>query len=268
MVEPITAEHTQPIVDSLDAVRKQTGYGRKRVFADWVYSIRDSLGVDDDSYMDRIAKYEDNYPENTTAIFKDYSEAFGHLVKASEQTRSDVLGRVYEIIGGPSGRFGQYFTPPPLCSAMVQITGTMMKAEGKGESQVERTVDPTCGSARFLLADSYHRREVMPEQSTEYLAQDIDPICAAMATVNFGLHGLNGYVIHGDSLKMEPTAAWEIQHTWFHNGVIQQIDPSRFVYEPQPESESDPSEEAEPSGDNSTDEAGPGKKQISISQFL
>jgi hypothetical protein len=68
----------------------------------------------------------------------------------------------------------------------------------------------------------------MPDSpySALFYGQDIDPTCAKMAAINFAVRGLPGCVIHGDSLKMDPKAAWKIiPSEGFMNEPIQECKP-------------------------------------------
>lgn len=59
--------------------------------------------------------------------------------------------------------------------------------------------DPTCGSARMLLA--IHAEHVNSKKKLPYLiGEDIDFICCKMSAVNLAVHGCYGEIICHDSL--------------------------------------------------------------------
>ena len=223
--------HTDPIIDTLDATRQCTGYGRKRVFTDWVQLVFTSLARDDNEYRERVAGYEADYPDAVQAIVADYAEAFGDLILATEATNADVLGRVYERIGGPSDRFGQFFTPHNLARTMAQ----MMLFDGdelRDASQDDLLYigDSSCGSGRFLVAAAHELAASDPAKPAIFVGQDIDPLCARMTGINLALHGIPGYVIHGDSLTGDAMAGWRIAHSQPENGVIHDVDATRIAF--------------------------------------
>jgi len=112
---------------------------------------------------------------------------------------SDVFGHLYmEVRGKYKGSaLGQFFTPTTICQLMAKITPI-----GKENALVS---DPTSGSGRLLLA-SYV--ESMPTSlSAYYVAEDLDIICVKMTALNMIIHGLQGEVLHHDSL-LSPNSWW------------------------------------------------------------
>ncbi len=73
--------------------------------------------------------------------------------------------------------------------------------------------DPTCGSGRFLIAFHGH----FPGNYT--YAEDIDPICCKMASINMMLHGCEVEVIQHNSLNPD-----DYQQGW-------KINPKIRIYE-------------------------------------
>lgn len=182
---------------------------------------------------ERVAGYEADYPDAAKAVVADYAEAFGDLILATEATNTDVLGRVYERIGGPSDRFGQFFTPHNLARTMARMT--LSDADDLRAASCDdplRIGDPTCGSGRFLVAAARELTANAPNQPAIFIGQDIDPLCARMTGINLALHGIPGYAVHGDSLVGEATAAWRIDHSQPENGVIHDVDPDRVAFGP------------------------------------
>ena len=53
--------HTDPLIDTFDAIRQCTGYGYKRVFTDWFHLVFTCLARDDSDYRERVAGYEADY---------------------------------------------------------------------------------------------------------------------------------------------------------------------------------------------------------------
>lgn len=101
----------------------------------------------------------------------------------------DLLGTYYEIITSrwKSSAMGQFFTPATVCDFMTEII------HGNGVKGA-RATDPACGSGRTLL--SFH----VKNPGNLIYANDLDPICAKMCTVNFLVHGVVGQVVCSNSL--------------------------------------------------------------------
>lgn len=129
----------------------------------------------------------------------------------------DILGETYEAIIAGKGRrsnSGQFFTPMTLCDLMTEIT------EFNSTKRRPFINDPTCGSGRTLL--SFNSKHM----GCYYVAEDVDKTCCMMTVVNFLTHGIQGEVVHHDSLTMEDSwNAWQVNsglNDWgskFH-GVI------------------------------------------------
>ena len=129
----------------------------------------------------------------------------------------DILGETYEAIIAGKGRrsnSGQFFTPMNLCDLMTEIT--------EFDNTKRRPVinDPTCGSGRTLL--SFNSKHM----GCYYVAEDIDKTCCMMTVVNFLMHGIQGEVIHHDSLMQEESwNAWLVNsglNDWgnMYHGII------------------------------------------------
>ena len=137
-----------------------------------------------------------------------FPQMFAALVQAQQEGLKraewyDALGTYYELINsaGHAQHMGQFFTPPELCNLSARINGP-----ANPEAEVSRGLrvnDPACGSGRQLMAFN----AVCPGN---YLyGEDLDPLCAQMAVVNFCLHGMSGQVSRMDTLKIEWYWGWE-----------------------------------------------------------
>lgn len=204
---------TKPILDSLNETRQQTGYGWSRVFRDWIEVVFCSLQRDDDSHGELVDEYETDFGKETTqTVFEAYSEAFGDFLVATGETDADVLGYLYQEYGSPSSEHGQHFTPPPVA----QLLGGMLvpTAGNIRDSTPENPIpihDPACGSGSLLLGAGQRLEELAESPyAAVFVGQDIDIRCTKMTAINFAVCGLPGFAIHGDSLKNEPMAGWEI----------------------------------------------------------
>jgi hypothetical protein len=204
---------TKPIVDSLNEVRQQIGYGWSRVFRDWIEVVFCSLQRDDDSHGELVDGYETDFGEETTqTVFEAYSEAFGDFLVATGETDADVLGYLYQEYGSPSAEHGQHFTPPHVARL---LGGMLVPTAGNiRDSTPENPIpihDPACGSGSLLLGAGQRLEELSESPyAAVFVGQDIDIRCTKMTAINFAVCGLPGFTIHGDSLKNEPMAGWKI----------------------------------------------------------
>lgn len=123
----------------------------------------------------------------------------------------DPLGEYYEALASSykKSALGQFFTPIHLVNLM---TGLVLPDEDDREKVT--ISDPCCGSGRMLLSAYCHR-----EGKIFAVAQDIDPICAKMAIVNFLMHGVEGVVILGDTLRLTIEKAWHVNHLLNYTGI-------------------------------------------------
>lgn len=103
----------------------------------------------------------------------------------------DLFGDFYQVLSSRSkaSRFGQFFTPAPLCDVMVQLINLQDNT---------RMNEPTCGSGRLNLAAHVRNQKIF------HIAQDLDYMCVRMAALNFMTHGVNGVIICMDTLSMNP----------------------------------------------------------------
>jgi len=110
----------------------------------------------------------------------------------------DSLGEVYESLlernatETRSGS-GQYFTPRPLVNAMVRV---IQPAAG------ETILDPAAGTGGFLIAA--HRWGLAQGRfDGRYEGVEIERDTYRLCLMNLYLHGMNGIVIHGDTLTVD-----------------------------------------------------------------
>lgn len=128
----------------------------------------------------------------------------------------DVKGAIYESILEKNGQdkksgAGQYFTPRPLISAMVDCI----------KPQIGETVcDPACGTGGFLLAAYDYMKGQSPDLSKqEFLNNkalhgvDNTPLVVTLASMNLYLHGIGtdrSPITCEDSLEKEPSSLFDV----------------------------------------------------------
>ena len=128
----------------------------------------------------------------------------------------DVKGAIYESILEKNGQdkksgAGQYFTPRPLISAMVECI----------KLQIGETIcDPACGTGGFLLAAYDYMKDQSPDLSKqEFLNNkalhgvDNTPLVVTLASMNLYLHGIgtdHSPITCDDSLEKEPSTLVDV----------------------------------------------------------
>lgn len=112
----------------------------------------------------------------------------------------DAWGDLFmELKGNSAGYRNQFFTPPCLADLGRKMSGEVEESFCKGFGFRPKIGDPTCGSARMLLA--IHTEYVNSKKKLPYLiGEDIDFICCKMSAVNLAVHGCYGEIICHDSL--------------------------------------------------------------------
>lgn len=138
-----------------------------------------------------------------------FVQAFAILQRVMAETQTEALGDVYELFGMASDHMGQHFTPHTVASAAAE-----MQLVGADDDQDGLHIaDPAAGSGRMLVWTERKLWEKGTEQERLYTAQDMDEVCAKMAVLNFALFGMDGTVLHGDSLTMEVYQGWRVRET-------------------------------------------------------
>ena len=208
---PASAE----LVAELDAVARRVG-SREQVFDDLLTLSICALagGTQEEEYLKTVKPYREGEPGQRP--IDRLVKVFGQIVDLMEETRTDVLGDIFQ--GAITrGQNGQFFTPDPVCELMASMTdrdesGEEASADSKEPASKKSIYDPCCGSGRLLLAAAKVNRNCY------FVGQDVDHRCAKITALNLALWNLYGKVIWGNTLTNE---AWRVYHTGFNGrGVI------------------------------------------------
>lgn len=102
----------------------------------------------------------------------------------------DPFGAYFEMNASKFSREkrGQFFTPDNLCDCIAK-----MMLDEKAEKAT--VYDPACGSGRLPLASH------ACNPKNYHYGQDLDYTCCLMSAVNMMMHGIQGEVVHGNSLS-------------------------------------------------------------------
>jgi len=194
-------------------------YDEYTVFADFLkYTIyafnSERTNQDMEWYENLKRRYEKDYsvfPE----LFKELVLTYNRQINDAQGSWYDPLGDFYMQLASKSkaSAFGQFFTPAHIVDFMVQVSEPPQgfeEAKGKGYT----VNDPTCGSARMLLA--YHA--LAP--GNFMFGDDLDEICVNMSVVNMVFHGCIGQVRHMDSISGKFFGGYAINPHLAKHGLI------------------------------------------------
>lgn len=183
---------------------------RLDAFCDFIISLFST-----DSYKQEGFKPEVATPENNDYVTL---VSIWCWIVAKEMERGDYLdlfGQLYEqmfLLKSKASSNGQFFTPDSLCRLMSDITDAGVE-ENVSDSGLVRVNDPSCGSARTLLAHFMRKTHENPALAGKYYyeAADIDLPTCKMAACNMMIHGMQGKVVCQDQLSLPtPTAIFYI----------------------------------------------------------
>ena len=150
------------------------------------------------------------------------SQMFTMLVLELEKnSNQDLLGELHMMLQISNKNAGQFFTPYDVCEMMLKLTFDRKElgktVHKKGYANV---YDCECGAGATLISASEQCKEMFKKYNYQnhvyFVGQDIDITCVHMCYIQLALHGLAGYVIHGNTLmKPEPVLPEDIESIWF-----------------------------------------------------
>lgn len=248
------------LLKTLDEAARRSGVSRGQAFEDLLHMAVCSLsgGRMEEEYLKVVKKHSEGKLGRRGC--DSIAELFGKAVAAMEETRGemkDILGDLFQ--GAITyGEAGQFFSPPPICRLMANMTIADMPDD---EKQQKKTVcDPACGSGRMLLAVA----ETQPHW--EFVGQDVDLRCVRLTAINLALRNLYGYVVWGNSLANEKRLVYR---TGFDlRGVISEVSlqecppPVRQIAAQPPEATPSSPETSPPPQDTGDSEPPLPKKQL------
>ena len=141
------------------------------------------------------------------------AEMFATVVEATEKTRADILGDLFQ--GSITyGEKGQFLTPEPICEMMAIMNLPEEKTGLDGRRAVN---DPCCGSGRMLLAAA----KIQP--NWQFVGQDVDLRCVQMTAINLALRNHYGHVIQGNSLSNTVDRIYETGRVQVWGNAIRKV---------------------------------------------
>jgi hypothetical protein len=230
------------ITNQLDHIQQQSGLPIYGVFTNWLEFVVTTLSRDDDTYLDLVDDLTTRLHDDsdlTRDVLESYGIALGALVNVMEETTvpgygypAELLGGIYEYYGANSDAFGQHFTPQNIAIAKAQMLFPSSENIRDATRDDPITIsDPACGSGRLPFHAVHQLRQVSPNTPAVVVSRDIDKTCAHMTAINFALHAIPAYVVHGNSLTYETWHVWRTNHPTrlltdpTVDGVITELDP-------------------------------------------
>lgn len=181
--------------------------GADDVYIDFIKILSSCLswGTNKDLYNNTCKKYSGKELHNISLLIIEIFNIYNYALK--NDTYADPLGNIYEILASRHKRskLGQYFTPEPICDLMAEIT--KMNWE-------DNFMEPCAGSGRMILAA--HKIA----KGGNFVAYDIDYICAHMTAINMAIHGIKGAVFCKNYLIQDEKPSFEMyvnQNYWKNN---------------------------------------------------
>ena len=151
-----------------------------------------------------------------------FPQMFALLIEELElHPNQDLLGSLFMELDISNKHAGQFFTPYSVCEMMSKLTFDRKElgktVHKKGYANV---YDCACGAGATLISASEICKSMFKKYNYQnhvyFVGQDIDITCVHMCYIQLALHGLAGYVIHGNTLmKPEPVLPEDIESIWF-----------------------------------------------------
>lgn len=151
-----------------------------------------------------------------------FPQMFALIVEELEQNpNQDLLGELYMLLNISNKNAGQFFTPYDICKVMSSVTFNR-KELGKTvhKEDYASVYDCACGAGATLISASEQCKEMFKKYNYQnhvyFVGQDVDITCVYMCYIQLALHGLAGYVIHGNTLiKPEPELPKDLENIYF-----------------------------------------------------
>lgn len=215
MNSEIDSELRNRVTDPLNEISAKTGDSSYQVFTDFLDLTISSFSGDESQYSSCIQRYRNDGHDEARIenLLRLHTKALSGLMIALEKTNEDVLGSVYEHYSTTSDNFSQHFT-------LKSVSRTMAEMSFPDEEEIRNASpdDPLligdisgCGSGSLLLDSAHRLRTIRPDCPALYIGWDIDSDCAKMCVINFVLNGLPGYVLQGDTLRLQVNRCWQVE---------------------------------------------------------
>lgn len=170
-------------------------------------------------WEEREKQYIETIKTYTKKEQKIISQMFTMLVLELEKNpNQDLLGSLYMVLEISNKNNGQFFTPYSVCELMSNVTidKKRLTKQIKQDGYISLN-DCACGAGATLISATEQCKSMFKRLNYQnhimIVAQDIDIICVHMCYIQLSLHGMAGYVIHGNTLT-EPVIT-DLHRIWF-----------------------------------------------------
>lgn len=170
-------------------------------------------------WEEREKQYIETMKTYTKKEQKVISQMFTMLVLELEKNpNQDLLGSLYMMLEISNKNNGQFFTPYSVCELMSNITVDKKNLTKQIKQNGYVTInDCACGAGATLISAIEQCKELFKRLKYQnhimVVGQDIDITCIHMCYIQLSLHGMAGYVIHGNTLT-EPVIT-DLHRIWF-----------------------------------------------------
>lgn len=193
------------ILEALESVLRH-GYNSYDILNDWLDIMLYALQKDDPHYLEIVKKYKNDKPVGEREI--DYfCIAFALLQIEMQKSNDDVLGELYMQWNMNNKYRGQFFTPKHVASMMAKV----LNPKGK-------IIDPCCGSG-IMLVEAIKTMDNKTLDESVFVGQEIDITCVKMCALNLLFFNVNGYVVWGDSLRMECRKVYQTKRSYLGGSI-------------------------------------------------
>lgn len=170
-------------------------------------------------WEEREKQYIETIKTYTKKEQKIIAQMFTMLVlELEERPSQDLLGELYMMLEISNKNNGQFFTPYNVCELMSNITVDKKNLTKQIKQNGYITVnDCACGAGATLISATEQCKSMFKRLNYQnhimVVGQDIDITCVQMCYIQLSLHGMAGYVIHGNTLT-EPVIT-DLHRIWF-----------------------------------------------------
>lgn len=185
------------------------GYSSHQVFEDWLDLMLCALMGEEEKYLEVVRKYPNKDKIGNREI--DYfANAFRLLMKAMQETNDEILGELYMQWNMSNKYKGQFFTPKHIAAMMAKMVNPL-----------GRILEPCCG-AGIMLVEAIKTMNIEDINQSVFYGQDIDLTCVKMCSLNLTFFNVNGFIIWGDTIKMEVKKVYQTIRTSL-GGVVREL---------------------------------------------
>ena len=140
------------------------------------------------------------------------------IMELEKRPNQDLLGELYMELEISNKNNGQFFTPYSVCELMAGITIDKKNLTKQIKKNGYITLDDcACGAGATLVSATEQCKDMFKRLNYQnhimVVGQDIDITCVHMCYIQLSLHGVAGYVIHGNTLT-EPNVT-DLHRIWF-----------------------------------------------------